>query len=194
MTNVAAFLSYVIITTFTPGPNNIMAMTNAGRYGFKNSIRFNTGVFFGVLIIMVLSSFLGVMLYKLIPSIKPIMTFVGSLYILWLAWKIYRSKPHSEDESKNDTNTFSSGLLLQFVNVKVIIYCITIVSNFIVPYYNSVLALGFFSVILPFVSFLSTCSWALFGSVFHKFLVKHERTANTIMALLLVYCAVSFYL
>jgi len=194
MTNAAAFLSYVFITTFTPGPNNIMAMSNAGRYGFKNSLRFNAGVFFGVLIIMVLSSFLSVMLYNLIPSIKPIMTFIGAIYILWLAWKTYSSMPHAEDEGKSNTNTFIAGILLQFVNVKVIIYCITIVSTFIVPYYNSVLALSFFSVLLPFVSFLSTCSWALFGSVFQKFLVKNERTANIIMALLLVYCAVSFYL
>lgn len=38
MHNLPAFLSYVIITTFTPGPNNIMAMSNSSRYGFKNSL------------------------------------------------------------------------------------------------------------------------------------------------------------
>lgn len=194
MPNFTAFLSYVLITTFTPGPNNIMAMSNASRYGFKKSIRFNAGVFFGFLIIMILSSFLSVSLYNLIPSIKPIMTFIGAAYILWLAWKIYRSKPHSEEESHNPTNTFKAGLLLQFVNIKVIIYCITIVSTFIVPYYKSYLALSLFSLFLPLVSFLSTCSWALFGSVFQKFLVKNERTVNIIMALLLVYSALSFYL
>ena len=193
MPNLTAFLSYVFITTFTPGPNNIMAMSNAGRYGFKKSIPFNTGVFFGFLIIMVLSSFLSVTLYNLIPSIKPIMTFIGAVYILWLAWKIYNSKPHTE-EKQSHTNTFIAGLLLQFVNVKVIIYCITIVSTFIVPYYKSYIALGLFSLFLPFVSFLSTCSWAMFGSVFQKFLVKNEKTVNIIMALLLIYSAVSFYL
>ena len=82
MSNVTAFLSYVIITTFTPGPNNIMAMSNATRYGFKKSIRFNAGVFFGFLILMVLSSFLSVTLYSLIPSIKPLMTLIGDSSIL----------------------------------------------------------------------------------------------------------------
>lgn len=193
MPNVTAFLSYVIITTFTPGPNNIMAMSNASRYGFKKSIRFNAGVFVGFLIVMILSSFLSVSLYKLIPSIKPFMTLIGAAYILWLAWKIYRSKPHGQGQS-HATNTFISGLLLQFVNVKVIIYCITIVSTFIAPYYESFLALSLFSLFLSSVSFLSTCSWALFGSVFQKFLVKNEKTVNVIMALLLVYTALSFYL
>ena len=193
MPNVTAFLSYVIITTFTPGPNNIMAMSNATRYGFKKSIRFNAGVFFGFLILMVLSSFLSVTLYSLIPSIKPVMTFIGASYILWLAWKIYKSKPHAEDES-HATNTFTAGILLQFVNVKAIIYCITIVSTFIVPYYDSVFVLSMFSLFLASVSFLSTCSWAVFGFLFQKFLFKNERIVNIIMALLLVYTALSFYL
>ena len=193
MPNVTAFLSYVIITTFTPGPNNIMAMSNATRYGFKKSISFNAGVFFGFLIIMVLSSFLSVTLYKIIPSIKPVMTFIGASYILWLAWKIYKSKPHAEDGS-HDTSTFTAGILLQFVNVKVIIYCITIVSTFMVPYYDSVFVLSMFSLFLAAVSFLSTCSWAMFGSIFQKFLFRNERIVNTAMALLLVYTALSFYL
>jgi cysteine/O-acetylserine efflux protein len=193
MPNVTAFLSYVIITTFTPGPNNIMAMSNASRYGFKKSIRFNAGVFFGFLIIMVLSSFLSITLYNIIPSIKPLMTFIGASYILWLAWKIYKSKPHLEDENKA-TSSFTAGIMLQFVNVKVIIYCITIVSTFIAPYYNSVFALSMFSLFLASVSFMSTCSWAAFGAIFQKFLFKNQRTVNIIMALLLVYTALSFYI
>lgn len=193
MPNVTAFLSYVIITTFTPGPNNIMAMSNASRYGFKKSIRFNAGVFFGFLFIMVLSSFLSITLYNIIPSIKPLMTFIGASYILWLAWKIYKSKPHLEDENKA-TSSFTAGIMLQFVNVKVIIYCITIVSTFIAPYYNSVFALSMFSLFLASVSFMSTCSWAAFGAIFQKFLFKNQRIVNIIMALLLVYTALSFYI
>ena len=193
MPNIAAFLSYVLITTFTPGPNNIMAMSNASRYGFKKSIIFNAGVFFGFLIIMVLSSFLSFTLYSLIPAIKPLMTFIGASYILWLAWKTYYSKPHDQDE-RRATNTFTAGILLQFVNVKVIIYCITIVSTFIAPYYKSVFVLSIFSLFLASVSFMSTCSWAMFGAIFQKFLFKNHRTVNIIMALLLVYCALSFYI
>ncbi|MDD4708424.1 MAG: lysine transporter LysE, partial [Firmicutes bacterium] len=35
MPNFTAFISYVLVTTFTPGPNTIMSMSNASRYGFK---------------------------------------------------------------------------------------------------------------------------------------------------------------
>ncbi|MDF2944907.1 MAG: amino acid transporter LysE [Herbinix sp.] len=194
MPNFTAFLSYVLISTFTPGPNNIMSMSNASRYGFKKSIFFNVGVFFGFFIIIVLCSIFSVSLYSLIPSIKPIMTGIGAVYILWLAWKTYRSKPHSEGDNQKSTNTFWSGLLLQFVNPKVILYGITTVSTFVVPYYRSFLILIGFSALLAFIGFISTCCWSLFGALFQTLLMKHDKMINTIMALLLVYCVFTLFL
>jgi hypothetical protein len=97
MPNFAAFVSYVLITTFTPGPNNIMSMSNASRYGFKRSIMFNVGVFLGFFLIMALSALFSVALYGLIPSIKPVMTSIGAAYIMWLAWKTYSSNPQVEE-------------------------------------------------------------------------------------------------
>lgn len=35
MFNWFAFLTYAVITAATPGPNNIMSMSNGGRLGFK---------------------------------------------------------------------------------------------------------------------------------------------------------------
>ncbi|MDR3584585.1 MAG: LysE family transporter [Desulfosporosinus sp.] len=195
MLNVAAFSSYVLVTTFTPGPNNIMSMSNASRYGFKKSIKFNVGIFCGFFIIIALCSFFSMALYCLIPSIKPIMTGIGAVYIMWLAWKTFKSKPHSEGENDNRrTNTFLAGLLLQFVNPKVILYGVTTTSTFIVPYYKSALMLTSFSVLLAFIGFVATCCWSLFGSVFQEFMSRNDKVFNTVMALLLVYCGVSLFL
>jgi cysteine/O-acetylserine efflux protein len=35
MFNLYPFLIYMVITTFTPGPNNILSMNNGLRYGYK---------------------------------------------------------------------------------------------------------------------------------------------------------------
>ncbi|MBU5676389.1 LysE family transporter [Alkaliphilus sp. MSJ-5] len=194
MTNLAAFLSYILVANFAPGPNTIISMSNASLYGFKKSIMFNVGVFFGVFIIFALSSIFSVALYDFIPSIKSIMAYIGAAYILWLAWQTYKSKPRSEEKTQKRTNTFLSGLLLQFVNPSVIIYSLATISTFIVPYYKSVFMLASFSVILAFVGFVGTCCWALFGSIFQKFLVKNYKAVNIVMSMLLVYCAVSLLL
>jgi threonine/homoserine/homoserine lactone efflux protein len=194
MPNVSAFISYVLITTFTPGPNNIMSMSNASRYGFRKSMRFNIGIFFGFLIIIGLSSLFSVTLYKVLPTIKPVMTVIGAAYILWLAWKTYKSDPSSQLEGGGQPVTLRSGLLLQFVNPKVILYSITTISTFVAPYYKTWPAIAGFAVLLAGVGFVSTCSWSLFGAVFQKVLIRRKTLINTVMALLLVYCAVSLFL
>ena len=191
MPNISAFLSYVIITTFTPGPNNIMSMSNASKYGLKKALPFNIGVFFGFFAIIGLSSFFSASLMSFIPSIKPIMTYLAAIYILYLAWKIYKSENKAKDQEKGGTNTVFTGFILQFINLKVIIYGLTITSTFITPYYESAIILAGFALILAFVSFLSTFSWAIFGSVLQKFFESHAKTINLIMALLLVYTAIS---
>lgn len=107
MPDFLAFLSVVLITTFTPGPNNIMSMGNAARYGFKDSIRFNYGVFAGFIIIMGLCSVFASALTAMLPGIKPYMQISGAMYILWLAWKTYKSSS-DQIEEKTSANTFMS--------------------------------------------------------------------------------------
>lgn len=194
MPNFAAFISYVFVTTFTPGPNNIMSMSNASRYGLKNSLPFNYGVSLGFFIILMLGNLFTYSLYKIIPTIKPIMTIVGAGYIFYLAWKTFKSKPHKEVAESRKTNTFAKGALLQFLNPKVIIYGITLSSTFIAPYYKSIPLLGLFAFLLSMVALVSTIVWALFGSVFQKFMEKNYRIINTIMAGLLIYSGLSLFL
>lgn len=194
MTNFTAFLFYVLVSNLSPGPNTIISMSNASRYGFKKSIRFNIGIFFGVFIIMILCSIFSIALYSIMPSIKPIMSCIGSIYILWLALKTYKSTPNSNNIISNPTNTFLYGLLLQFFNPNTIIYGIMTVSTFIIPYYKSVLMLTIFSGILALIGFVATCCWSLFGSLAQKFLVQNNKIVNITMSLLLVYCAISLFL
>ena len=189
--NLAAFFSYVFLSAFTPGPNNIMSMTNASKYGFKRAFPFNLGVLFGFLGVMSCCAAFSSLLYDFIPSIKPVMLYVGAAYILWLAWTIWRDKPHEGKKGLTQTNTVLSGMMLQFINVKVILYGITALSSFVLPYYSSFIAITGFVLLLSVIGFAATCCWALFGSAFERFFKKWGKILNAVMALLLVYCAVS---
>ncbi|NTW29477.1 MAG: LysE family transporter [Coriobacteriia bacterium] len=193
MPNTLAFLSYVLLTTFTPGPNNIMSMSNASRFGFRKSLRFTSGVFAGFFVLMVLSCAFSLTLYSVLPSIKPFMTVVGAAYILWLAYKTATASPHAE-QGLGATNTFLSGALLQFLNPKAILYGITAASTFLVPYYKSPVVLAGFCLFMAGMSFISTSSWAAFGSVFERFLSGNGKAVSWVMAALLVYCAVALFM
>jgi len=190
--NVFAFVSYVVLTTFTPGPNNIMAMSNAGRFGLRRSMRFTVGVGAGFFVIVALAIAFTTVLYATIPTIKPAMMVVGAAYILWLAYKTVTSSPHDPDAAGQ--STFLSGMLLQFVNPKAILYGVTAASTFIVPYYHSIPVFAAFAAALALASLASTSLWALFGSVFQRFMADNHRVVGWVMGALLVYCAVSLFL
>lgn len=187
------FLSYAVVTAVTPGPNNIMSMSNAGRLGFRKSFPFNLGIWAGFSIVMLVCTFFCNMLSEIIPKIKMPMLIIGAIYMLWLAWKTVKSS--SVIEEKQTKSSFISGALLQFINPKIYIYCIVSMEAYILPYYQGEwLTLIFFALVLAFIGFAFTLCWALFGSVFKLLFSKYAKVTNFIMAGLLVYCAVSLFL
>lgn len=191
--NWMSFLTYALITTFTPGPNNIMSLSNASRLGVRRSLPFTFGVFAGFSIVMLLSTLLSTALYSVLPAIKTPMLFVGAAYLLYLAWKTYKSTGVHEESSLK--SGFWSGLLLQFINPKGIVYAIVSMETFIIPYYHGqTLALIGIALLMSALCLASTVSWAVFGSVFKLLFSKYRKTTNIVMALLLVYCAVSLFL
>ena len=188
-----AFLTYAVITAATPGPNNIMSMSNAGRLGFRRALPFNFGIWVGFTIVMVLCTLFCTALSALIPAIRLPMLVLGAAYMLYLAWGTFRSSDVIQEDHAREG--FRSGLLLQFINPKIYLYGIMSMEAYILPYYSGQPAvLLFFALLLAFIGFVFTLAWAAFGSVFRLLFSRHARTVNTIMALLLVYCAVSLFL
>lgn len=191
MDNLIPFFSYVFVATFTPGPNNILSMVNAKKYGFKNSFRFNLGILTGFIILMIACSYFNLFLFDLMPKIEHYVGIFGSAYMLYLAYKVTFSKKETTELANKKTNTYLAGLTMQFVNPKVILYGITVIATFIIPYYKSNFVLILFSLLLAFLGFISTLCWGLFGALFQNFLTKYNKQFNIVMGLLLVYCAVS---
>jgi threonine/homoserine/homoserine lactone efflux protein len=194
MPDFSAFITYVLLATFTPGPNNLMAMANATRHGFRKTLRFTAGVTLGFFVLLALCFAFSAALFALVPTLHPVMAGLGAAYMLWLAWKTLRSKPHEDGTEDSRTYGFWSGAALQFVNPKAILYGVTTASSFVVPYFHGPVVLGAIAVLLALVAFVATSSWALFGAAFQRFFAKQGRVVNVVMALLLVYCAVSLFL
>ncbi|MEK4932964.1 MULTISPECIES: LysE family translocator [Bacillus] len=186
-----SFLLFVFVSSFTPGPNNFLAMTYAKQYGLKRSITFCLGVAFGFFIITSLCSFFNIVLINILPLIEFPLKILGVAYMLYLAFKILTSKGNTDTNEKSNKNLFLVGIMLQFVNPKGILFALTVVSTFILPYYHSYSSYLFFSLFLGIVGLMSTFSWCLFGSMFQKLLLKHNRIFNIIMAVLLVFSAIS---
>ncbi len=147
------FLLYVFVTSFTPGPNNMMAMAYANKYGFRKSLRFIFGVTAGIAVISLLSSYFNLFLYSFIPKIKVVMSMLGGLYLVYLAMRIMMNNPGGKQGGSEKSNSFLAGFLLQFVNPKVMLYGITAISTFVIPFFHSNSSLVLFSLFLAFAGF-----------------------------------------
>lgn len=189
---VSDFLIYCFITAYTPGANNLLSMSNAARLGFRKSVFFNFGITMGFLIVMTVCTLFSSTLYSALPKVKFYMQLLGAAYMLYLAWKVWKTSSDLEVESRKESS-FLSGMVLQFMNPKIYIYAITAMSLYILPLYHSVVALIVFVLILTIIGASGSYVWALFGSAFCRFFAKHTKGVNLVMALLLVYCAVSLF-
>lgn len=187
------FLTYAVITAVTPGPNNILSMSNGSRKGFVGALPFNLGIWVGFTAVMILCTAFCGALSALIPRIKLPMLLAGAAYMVYLAWETFRSGPVEETARTRDG--FVWGLLLQFINPKIYIYCILSMEAYILPFYGDrpLFLLGF-ALLLAFIGFAFTLCWSAFGSLFKRLFSRHRKVVNTVMALLLLWCAVSLFL
>ncbi len=183
-----ALVIFMLLGTFTPGPGNIMSMNSARHAGFKKSLPFYCGLASAFGTIALLSALFNLALKSIMPSIQPFLSALGALYMVYLAAKPFLPQKKKAARSL-DAAPFIVGFTVQFLNPKLILYCIALMSSFVIPWNSSYPALFFFSVLQGSLTFSSLICWGLFGAVFQRYFSKYELPLNIFMAVLLLYCA-----
>lgn len=189
----ASFFSYNFITHITPGPNNIVALNAAGNVGLRNSRSILVGMFSGLHVLLLLCGLFSAALASLLPEYMHIIRYLGAAYILWLAFDVARSKPDTAGGSLAGM-TFLRGFLLQFANVKAILYGVSVFTIYILPHYQGFWAIIGFSVLMAGMANLCSILWATAGMAMKHLFTTHRHTVNLIMAFMLVGSALSILL
>lgn len=122
-----ALFMFALISTASPGPNNIMLMTSGANIGFLRTIPHMLGVTFGFSFMVVLVG-VGLMnLFSLYPILHQLLNVVCIAYLFYLAWKIARSQPNN-NETIYQPMSFLAAANFQWVNPKAWTMAITAVS------------------------------------------------------------------
>lgn len=185
-----ALVSFVLVATFTPGPNNLSSASLGMMYGYKKTLRYLMGISVGFLMVMFLCGWLSVSLRSSLPFVEVVLRWVGAAYILWLAWGMLGASYQFEDEGR-PVFGFSKGFWLQLLNPKTLVFGMTLYATFLTFVDGHPLSLLVSAVCLAVVAFASTSSWALFGQFIRKYAQQPSvhRLVNAVLALLLVYTA-----
>ncbi len=183
-------ISFMLITTFTPGPNNISSASMGITYGYRRTLNFLLGIVSGFFVVMICCAYLSSAILEILPMSEKYLRWVGALYIVWLAKGILGSG-NSFSDTKEPPKAFIKGFILQLFNPKVAVYGLTIFSTFLASISDQIHTLAFFAVILAITTFSAVSTWALFGAMI-KNKLKNEvfrKRINLCLCLLLIYTA-----
>ena len=196
MENIWAIGLFALVTSITPGPNNIMVMASGVNHGVKKTIPHVVGICVGFpIMVCVLGFGFGLFLLEN-KNVSEIMMVVGTVYLFYLAWQIAFSKFESDDgEIKNGQPlTFIQSALFQWMNPKAWVMASSAIVTFCsvdIHYYVFILAFIFFCISIP-----SVLLWLYFGKSLKLFLSNPQKLKvfNILMAILLVVSSISVYL
>lgn len=124
----AAYVAFAAIGSFTPGPNTMIALATGVHFGWRRVGPHALGVMAGVSAMLALGIAGAIGVVLAVPGAAAVLRVVGVGYLLWLAWSIARSgDPHRRGLDRPMAAWQST--LLQFVNVKAWMLAIAVAST-----------------------------------------------------------------
>ena len=185
---------FMLVTSCSPGPNNIVASYSAFNFGVIKTIPHMCGVIFGFTTLVAVVNFGLINIFKMFPTIQEILKYGGSIFLIYLAYKISFSKSNSGNSSENPVK-FIETFFFQFLNPKAVIVAIIIVSTYVDSGENFINhSLWALAVAFIFACF-SIFFWSLVGKFLRKFATNEKfiKWFNYVMSILLLGCIATFY-
>ena len=182
-----ALAGFALVSSITPGPNNLMLMASGANFGFARTLWHMLGVGIGFTLMIVLVGIGLIQIFDLYPISHTILKVVSVLYLGWLAYKIANAAAPQAAGETGKPITFLQAAAFQWVNPKAWTMALTAITLYAPDQsFQAILlvALVFGAINLPSVSV-----WTLMGQQMQRYLTNATRLKifnNTMAALLLL--------
>ena len=187
------FLQIIIFLFITPGTPRIVIISYSMNYGVKNCIWTALGdvtanLFQATLVIFVIGTFLSDN-----PNFLNFFKWVGVIYLMYLAYDVYKSSPKDVNSkiisTKSVFSFYKDGFLVAGTSPKAWLFFPLIFPQFID--FNANYIVQFFILITTYVvlDFISLIGYALLAQKLITWIKANPKTINTISASVLVIIA-----
>jgi len=187
------FLQIIIFLFITPGTPRIVIISYSMNYGVKNCIWTALGdvtanLFQATLVIFVIGTFLSDN-----PNFLNFFKWVGVIYLMYLAYDVYKSSPKGVNSkiisTKSIFSFYKDGFLVAGTSPKAWLFFPLIFPQFID--FNTNYIVQFFILITTYVvlDFISLIGYALLAQKLITWIKANPKTINTISASVLVIIA-----
>ena len=183
------------VTAYTPGPNNVVASYSGFNFGIRKTIPHILGVTLGFTSLVLFLTIGLINIFKLFPIIQISIKYLGTLFLLYLSYKIAFSHGPSEVKKENPVK-FIETFFFQYLNPKGVSVAIIVVSTYVelgtnyINYATLVVVLAFL------FSSTSITLWTFIGKFLRKFATndKFIKYFNYAMSGLLLLSIITFYI
>lgn len=183
-----AFVAFALVTSITPGPNNMMLLASGVNFGIRRSLPHMLGISLGFMVLVIAVGMGLGQLFERLPVLHDVLRYVGAAYLLYLAWKIAQSgAPQGRDTPSAKPFTFLQAAAFQWVNPKAWIMAIGAITTY-TPHEGFFTNVLLIAALFALVNCPSVGLWTVAGSLLRKWLDNPRalRAFNIGMALLLV--------
>jgi len=161
MSLIFAMFSFSLAMSISPGPVNMIIVSSGANYGIRKTFAFVSGATTGFTMLLL---FLALGFYKFValyPFFLKYLAIAGSAFIIYMGYRIASAKAELNLKPQN-IPTFSQGFLLQWLNPKAWIACVSGISMFSTPENTSIILV--FTPMYFVICYLSLFSWSVLGS------------------------------
>jgi threonine/homoserine/homoserine lactone efflux protein len=188
------FLLFAFVASITPGPTNILVLTNSSRYGLLRTLPIVLGGCAGAaLLVLLVGTGLGDVLARHL-QVQTVMSWIGIGWLTWLAWQIFSAPAEAIDptqSAKGPRLGLWSAAGLQLVNPKTWMMALAVVSVFAGTETDRMMRVMWLSLLFFAVAIPCMFAWAYLGVSAAKFCrsARSMKRFNQAMALLLLVSA-----
>ena len=183
------------VAAYTPGPNNVVASYSGFNFGIIKTLPHIFGVTLGFTSLVLFLTIGLINVFKLFPIIQVVMKYLGTLFLIYLAYKIATSTA-SDDTKRENPVKFIETFFFQYLNPKGVTVAIIVVSTYVelgdnyINYATQVVFLAFL------FSSTSITLWTFIGKFLRKFATNEKfiKYFNYVMSVLLLLSIITFYI
>ena len=178
---------FALVSSITPGPNNLMLMSSGATFGLLKTLPHMLGVALGFCFMLFLVGVGIIQVFEAWPLSYEILKWFSVFYLSFLAYKIARSGKPSEAGAENAKPfTFIQAALFQWVNPKAWTMAISAISLYAPD--RNLQSVFVVTLIFGLVNFPSVSVWAWMGQSLQRWLTSPIKLTvfNYSMAMLLM--------
>jgi threonine/homoserine/homoserine lactone efflux protein len=177
-----ALIAFSFVSSVTPGPNNVLLWASGATFGVARTVRHIFGTALGIGA-MALAAAAGIAaLVTTAPALGVAMKVGGSIYLLFLAFRIARSRGVGRAELARPLGLIQ-GAAFQLINPKAWIFALGAVTTFRPPEVPALAGSLLVAVTMMAVIVPTETLWAAAGGAINRLLTNDRRARVVSLAL-----------